>query len=287
MSRLASLDGRIADLAKGRELSTLVVDIERLPGRARVQHRGLTIEGDFWDLSGWKHTIGYRIHADNVLEWPSTVCFAAAWYGPAPKGLPKRTFAAAWEDGGADAMHQAAFDLYDAADIAITYNGISFDNRHLTSGWTERNMGRPSSWKDIDLLRVARQSQGWESKTLDSVCKRLNIKAKSDKYDVATARAAMAGDVKAQRKLRRYNENDTGITAAVYERLMPFVKSHPHVAPSLGLERATCPRCGSPDVQRVGTYSPGVYNYPEFKCSSCGGPFRTTYESRGPSVRAI
>jgi hypothetical protein len=277
-----SLAEQVHALAKTREVKTLVVDIERLPGRARVQHRGLTVEGDFWDLSGWKHVIGRRIHADDVLEWPSTVCVAAKWYETG-----KRLFFAAWDDGGADAMYEAAFALYNEADIAITYNGVGFDNRHLTSGWTERAMGRPSTWRDVDLLRVARQSQGWESKTLDSVCKRLGIDAKNDKYDVATARAAMAGNVAAQRKLKRYNANDVDITAAVYERLLPFVKSHPHVAPSLGLERPTCPRCGSTDVQRVGTYTPGVFNYPEYRCNICTGPFRTTYESRGPSVRAL
>lgn len=283
---LERIEANLTALAKHRELSTLMVDIERLPGRARVPHRGLIIEGDFWDLNSWKHTLGYRIHPDHVLEWPSTICFAATWYGGPPAGFPKRTFSAAW-DVGSDAMHQAAFDLYDAADIAITYNGISFDDKHLSSGWTERRMGRPSTWKAIDLLRVARQSQGWESKTLDSVCKRLGLNAKSDKYDVKTARAAMAGDVKAQRKLRNYNVNDADIMGPVYEALMPHVKSHPHVAPSIGLERPTCPRCGSTEVERVGTYSPGVFNYPEYKCNACLGPFKTVYESRGPSVRAL
>lgn len=268
-----------------RELSTLLVDIERLPGRARVKHRGLTIEGDFWDLSGWKHTLGYRIHADDVLEWPTTICFAATWYGPTPKSRPKREFHAAWEPGGADAMYAEAFALYDDADIVITYNGISFDDKHLTSGWTERRMGRPSTWKAIDLLRVARASQGWESKTLDAVCKRLGLEAKNDKYDVLTARAAMAGDAKAQRKLRRYNENDAAIMAPVYEALLPYVKSHPHVAPSLGA--SVCPKCASDGQVRVGTYTPGVYNYPEYHCPVCGSPWRATFESSGPSVRAL
>lgn len=279
-----SLAERVAIQAKRRELSTLMVDIERLPGRARVQHRGLTIEGDFWDLSGWKHTIGYRIHADDVLEWPSTICFAATWYGPVPEGYKKREFHAAW-DIGADAMYAAAFKLYDKADIVITYNGISFDDKHLTSGWTERRMGRPSTWKAIDLLRVARASQGWESKTLDAVCKRLGLRAKSDKYSVATARAAMAGDVKAQNTMRRYNVNDADIMGPVYEALLPHVKGHPHVAPSLG--PTVCPKCAAKGQERVGTYTPGVYNYPEFHCPICGSPWRATYESRGPAVRAL
>ena len=261
---------QLAAQAKARELKTLIVDIERLPG---------SFTADFWDLNAFKNR---RIHADLVTEWPSTVCFAAMWYETG-----KTTFHAAWEDGGADAMYEAAFALYDAADLVITYNGIGFDNRHLTSGWTERGMGRPSPWRDIDLLRVARSSQGWESKTLDSVCKRLGIEAKNDKYEVQVARDAMAGDKAAQRKLKRYNANDTKITAAVYERLLPYVKNHPHVAPTLGTERPTCPRCGSVDVKRDGTYSPGVFHYIAFMCNVCGGPFRTTYESRGPSVRAL
>ena len=275
------IEADFAQLAKQREVKTLMVDIERLPGRARVQHRGLTIEGDFWDLNGWKHTIGRRIHADDVLEWPSTVCFSARWYETG-----KREFHAIW-DGDADAMHEAAFRLYDQADVVITYNGISFDNKHFQSGWTERRMGKPSTWKDIDLLRVFRSSLGWESKTLDAVCKRLGIPAKNDKYDVVKARAAVAGNKRAQADIKRYNVNDTGILPAVYEAALPLIKGHPHVAPSLGLERPTCPRCGSTDVARVGTYTPAVYNYPEYRCPTCKGNFRTTYESRGPSVRAL
>lgn len=260
----------IAAQAPRRELKTLLVDIERLPGR---------FEADFWDLNAFK---GRRIHPDMVLEWPSTLCFAAQWYGSR-----KVAFHATWDEGGADAMHQAAFDLYDEADLVITYNGVSFDNRHLTSGWTERGMGRPAPWRDIDLLKVARQSQGWESKTLDSVCKRLGIPAKSDRYSVEVARAAAGGSKAAQRKLRRYNVNDTRIMAAVYERLLPHVKGHPHVAPSAGHDQPTCPRCGSTDVERAGTYSPGVYVYRAYKCRTCTGPFRTSYESRGPAVRAL
>lgn len=265
-----TLAERVSQLVKQREVKTLFVDIERLPG---------SFTADFWDMNAFKNR---RIHPDMVTAWPTTVCFTGLWYG-----TNKPLFHAAWQDGGADAMYQAAFDLYDQADICITYNGVGFDNRHLTSGWTERGMGRPSPWRDVDLLRVARQSQGWESKTLNSVCERLNIPAKNDRYDPEVARAAMAGDTKAQRKLRAYNINDVRIMIPVYERLLPFVKGQPHVAPSLGLTKPTCPRCGSTDVTRQGTYSPGVYNYVQLKCNVCSGPFRTTYESRGPSVKSL
>ena len=257
---------RVADpaLIKSRELKTLLIDIERLPGLAYA----------------WGPKTRY-IHPDNFVEWPRSICFSALWYGD-----KRPVFYSEWTHG-ADELHQAAFDLYDKADLCISYNGIAFDGKHLTSGWTERNMGRPSPWQDIDLFRVVKQSQGWEAKSLDQVCKRLGIPAKNDSYSREVALAAVNGDKAAQRRMERYNRNDTKILVAVYERLLPFVKSHRHVAPSLGLEKPTCPRCGSTDVTRKGSYSPGVYNYLAYKCNTCSGPFRTTYESRGPSVRAL
>lgn len=260
----------IAQLAPKRELKTLIVDIERLPGE---------FSSEFWDLNDFKDR---RISPDIVTEWPRTISVAAHWYG-----TKDFHFHATWEDGGEEAMLRKAFDLYDEADIVITYNGIAFDNKHLQSGWVSYGMGKPSPWKDIDLLKVARQSFGFESKTLDQVCKRLGIDPKNDRYSVKVARAAVAGDTAAQQRLSRYNKHDVKITAQVYSHLLPYIKGHPHVAPEQGIDTNLCPRCASDDVKRKGTYSPGVFKYLNYQCNTCGGNFRTTYEGRGPSVRAL
>lgn len=260
----------ILSLSTQRELKTLIVDIERLPGE---------FASEFWDLADFKDR---RISADDVVEWPRTISVAAHWFG-----TKDFRFHAVWDDGGEEAMFAAAFDLYDQADIVITYNGIAFDNKHLQSGWVAYGMGKPSPWKDIDLLKVARQSFGFESKTLDQVCKRLGIDPKNDRYSVRVARAAVEGDTTAQQRLARYNKHDVKITASVYSHLLPYIKGHPHVAPTAAQDQTTCPRCASTDVKRSGTYSPGVYNYLAYVCNTCGGNFRTTYEGRGPSVRAL
>lgn len=250
-------------LIERRELKTLVLDIERLPGLARV----------------WGPKTKY-IHPNNFVRWPSTLCFAAQWFGS-----KDMMFFAAWDD--AQAMRQASWDLYNEADIVITYNGVGFDNKHLRSEWTEHRLGEPTPWRDVDLLKVVRATQGWEAKSLDQVCKRLGIAAKNDFYDADVAEAAMAGDIKAQKKLQRYNANDVKITSDVYVELMPYIKGHPHVAPTLGLERTTCPRCASSNVERNGIETPQVVNFYRYRCRDCGGNFRTTQHSRGPSVRAL
>src|SRR5699024_10537563 len=187
MNRLKHIQPRIAPTVSAR---VVTLDIERIPGRARVKHRGLTIEGDFWDLNGWKHTIGSRMHADDVLEWPRTICAAWRWYG-AEGGH----FAAAWEVGGSQEVmrtlwdvHWGAaerevggnkefmrqpWDVYSDADVTAGHNMQSFDGPMIASGWAEYGWAPPSPVKVIDTLRVARQRFAFESNTLDALAKRL------------------------------------------------------------------------------------------------------------------
>lgn len=258
-----SIAGDIEKLAKDRELKTLVIDIERRQGLAR-----------FFDLR-----TDY-ISPDYVERWPSTLCFAASWLG-----AKTIEFHAAWDDH--KAMTLRAWELLDEADLVVSYNGIRFDEKHLASDIIEAGMTPPSPFKSIDLLRTVRQRFGFESKRLTTVLDRLGMPSKNDKYDPLLAEAAINGDPKAQARLKRYNRGDVAITSALYWRLLPWIKNHPNVAPIRGIDRATCPRCASQEVERKGTWSPGVYRYLAFACSACGGYFRTTYEAAGASVRAL
>ena len=148
-NRLKHIQPRIAPTVTAR---VVTLDIERIPGRARVKHRGLTIEGEFWDLSGWKHTIGRRIHADDVLEWPRTICAAWRWYGE-----DEVHFAAEWEIGGNQEFMRKLWDVYSDADVTVGHNMQSFDGPMIASGWAEYGWAPPSPVKVIDTLRVARQ----------------------------------------------------------------------------------------------------------------------------------
>lgn len=255
-----SLADRLAD----RELSTLVLDIERLPGLA-------------W---AWHPRTDY-IPPDNWEQWPRTILVCAGWLGET-----KVHAFSEWEHGR-QGMHEAIFDMLDRADLTATFNGVAFDLPHLQDGFTEHGLGKPQPSKPVDLLKVARQSHGWESNTLDQVCQRLGIESKNDKYDRRTALAAVNGDEKAQRRITRYCRGDVKATRGVYLELLPHVKAHPHVAPARAEDANLCPRCGSDDVERRGTYSPAVYRYRQYHCKSCGGWYRTSYESKGPSTRAL
>ena len=90
-NRLKHIQPRIAPTVSAR---VVTLDIERIPGRHSTWHRGQTITGPFWDLNEIKAWTGKRIHADDVSEWPRTICAAWKWYDQ--EGVE---FAAEWQVG--------------------------------------------------------------------------------------------------------------------------------------------------------------------------------------------
>jgi len=274
--------GALASLAKDRELKTLVIDVERLKGKFTWKDRfdGLTISGEFWSLSDYKHKFG-RIPYDMVTEWPRTICASWRWYGE-----KKIHFAAEWDNSPGEFALRVR-DEMDRADIITGHFVNRADRRWLNSLFRDHGLRFPSPYKVIDTCTVARRDLGDESMTLGALCSRYGIPTKQGHYDAEIARAACEGDKKAQRNIKLYNMADVEASTGLYTVTLPLAKGHPHVRPIAGMDRTMCPRCGSEDVQRDGTYSPAVMVYSRYLCRDCTGWFRTTHEGRGPSVRAL
>lgn len=260
--------------------NVLILDIERSPGRARVKHRGLVIEGDFWDLSGWKHTIGYRINPADVIEWPRTICAAWNFYG-----RERVNFAAEWGKGGSEAMLRRIWDAYNKAQIVVGHNIDGFDTKKLKAEWLGIGLAPPSPFKSVDTLKVARREFGYESNTLDSLCQRLGITAKTDRYEVAVARAACAGDRAAQARIKGYNCGDIAATVGLYDVLRPWHPSHPHSIIGTIDDRPTCNACWGDDLEPNGFTLANLILYRLFKCRGCGANVKGARHARAAVTR--
>ena len=258
----------------------LILDIERLPGQATHHHRGLTITGPFWDLNGWKSTIGYRLPPESVTEWPRTICIAWAWYDK-PRDVH---FAAEWEQGGRHGMARAAWDAYDEADIVVGHNMAGFDAKHLKADWAELGLPSPRPWQTVDTLKVARSEFRFESNKLDALCKRLGVPAKTDKYDPTVAQRAVDGHGPSQKRIRKYNIGDIHATRALYDRLRPWIKGHPN----LGLwsdARSACPNCGGEKFEQMGDVTTPQTRYGALRCAHCEAPLRRTHLKQRVELR--
>lgn len=263
-----TIAARLEESAKvvAKTTNILTLDIERLPG---------SFTADFWDLNAFKNR---RIHADMVTAWPRTICVAWKWYDKKPV-----EFASEWGDGY-EGMLRRVWDAYDRADIVIGHNIAGFDTKKLKSDWRDLGLVSPSPWKTVDTLRIARTEFGDESRTLDALCKRLGLVAKTDRYTIDMARAACDGDKAAQRQIRAYNRGDILATEALYDRLRGWMPGHPHVG-ALDESTMKCNQCGSTEFERDGTVLADQIRYVGYRCTNCGGNLRSVRHSRAATMR--
>jgi hypothetical protein len=70
----------------------------------------------------------------------------------------------------------------------------------------------------------------------------------------------MAGDPKAQAKMQRYCSQDVRLLEQVYDRCLPYIRNHPHMAMTPAL---ACGACGSHSSRAAASGAPR-------QCSSSG-----------------
>ena len=241
-----------------------VLDIERLPGIAHI----------------WEPRTKY-IPPSQIVEWPRTVCLAWRWYGQ-----KRVNFAAEWQKGGYVGMLQKAWDVYNTADIIVTYNGINFDTKHLKAAWLEEGFPPPAPVKEVDLYRAVTRQFGFESKSLDSVTKRLGAPGKNGRYSISETKAAVNGNREAQRDIRTYCGGDVELTEWLYDYMRPWLDNHPFVGRHD--DTPACNRCGSEELTREpSTYRAVVIDYTLYRCDHCKGLVRGGWHSRAALTRGV
>ena len=133
-------------------MKILLLDIESSPNVAHV-----------WGL--WQQNVGIN----QLMESSYVLCWAAKWLGEdeiifdsVHQSKPKK-------------MLKGIYDLLNAADAVIHYNGTKFDIPTLNKEFLLHHYAPPSPYKQIDLLRVARSQFRFPSNKLDYVAQRLGL----------------------------------------------------------------------------------------------------------------
>jgi len=254
-------------IARPNDANIVTLDIERFKGRAEVE---------FWDLNDMKNR---RIRPDQVVEWPRSICVAWRRYGT--KAVQ---FVSEWDDGR-EGMLRAAWKVYDEADIIVGHNVARFDTRKLKAEWAMLGLESPRPFKFVDTLAIARREFGFESNTLGSLCERMGVPGKVDHYDPEVAREALAGNVAARRRLKRYNQGDIEASEALYDAMRGWIPNHPFIG-TRGDEKV-CNQCGSDDLvlDQSQRYRAVVLDYALYRCQNCRGNVRGGWVARAASTR--
>lgn len=232
----------------------LIADCERIPAWTKPL--------PFWTPRDLQKKY---LTAKDVQSWGRTICLAYRWYGQR-----QIHFIAEWQDGGRQAYLEKTKALLEECDVLSGHNSKDFDFPHLQGDLIMAELGGVPEPKHIDTLKIARQVGNWEMNNLGVLTDRLGIVSKNDKYRIDMAMAAVAGDVKAQKRIERYNRGDVAASTALLKKFLPFSRVN------LGLFEddptlPVCPKCLSKKVQRRGYAVKSALRYPRLHCQSCGG----------------
>ena len=161
--------------------------------------------------------------------------------------------------------------LLDEADIICAHNGDAFDIKKINSRLIVNNFGKPSPFKTIDTLKIARAAFKFDSAKLDNIGRYLSEGRKIPNTGAALWRGCIDGDPKSWRTMRNYGKQDTALLERVYGRLKSWAPNHPNM--NLYNDGVACPTCQSDNVQRRGVIIKLNSKRHRFHCQGCGSWF--------------
>lgn len=220
----------------------LYVDIEWAPALAYVWR--------MWDEN---------ISPDQLIDHGGMLCFCAHW-----GGTREFQFYSEWEHGR-KGMAEAALGLLSEADAVVTYNGDKYDLPKLLGEILLAGLPPPPPPTSIDVLKTVKKF-GFNMNRLAYIGPLLGVGGKVKHEGFNLWKDVMAGNVKAQAKMKRYCIQDVRLLRDLYVKIKPFIRSHPF----MGTTKHECGACGSNNVQRRGYRRTKYFSIQRLQCQNCG-----------------
>ena len=238
----------------------LLFDIETAPNIAHV-----------WAL--WDVTVGLnQIVADwHVLSW------SAKWLDDAPTNVMYDDQRGVKNIQDDKRLLQGIWNLLDEADVVITQNGKSFDQKKLNARFVINGFQPPSSYKHIDTKLIAKRHFAFTSNKLEYMTDKLCVKYKKLKHDKFPGHEmwteCLKDNIEAWKEMEKYNKYDVLALEELYHKLIPW-DSTINFNLYTDDEDNVC-KCGSTDFIRNGFYYTGVGKFQKHRCKKCGAETRS------------
>lgn len=167
---------------------------------------------------------------------------------------------------------QEIWDLMDQADIIVGQNSIAFDVKKLNARFILNGMKPPSSFRQIDTMRIAKKNFKFTSNKLEYMSKNLcseHVKLTQRKFAGFDLWKACLNKVRdAFKELQAYNVEDVLATEELLKKLLPWDKSINFNVYRDELDN-TC-TCGNDKFKKKGHVYSNLAKYDRFICTNCG-----------------
>lgn len=168
--------------------------------------------------------------------------------------------------------------LLDEADIVITQNGKSFDEKKLNARFILHGFPPPSSYRHLDTKLIAKKNFAFTSNKLAYMTDKLCTKYKKLSHAKFPGHSlwteCLKNNPEAWQEMEDYNRYDVLSLEELYDKLAPWDNTL-HFGPMLGGDEMRC-KCGSTDYKKSGIYYTGASSFQKYQCLSCGHEVRGT-----------
>ncbi len=162
-------------------------------------------------------------------------------------------------------------DVFEDVDILIGHNSKKFDTKKFNARLIFHGLPPlPSGLQQLDTLQEVKKVAAFTSNRLDYLGQHLCGNGKSPTTKGLWIRV-LKGEKAAVKEMVDYNKQDVKVLEDVYLKLLPYMKSHPHIGAIDGNDKNhSCPKCGSEEFSDSKIrYSAAGVKRVQKQCKNC------------------
>lgn len=168
------------------------------------------------------------------------------------------------------------WSLLDNCDVVVAHNGKRFDVKKVNGYFLKYGLPKPSSYKVIDTLEIAKKHFNLPFKSLEYLAKFLNVELKQDSGGIQTWIDCDRGDPEALATMEFYNRGDVVTLREIHNKLKGWDNNGVNIALYNDNHDALCTHCGGDDISVITdkfAYTPNR-KYQVYRCNSCKAVLR-------------
>ena len=168
------------------------------------------------------------------------------------------------------------WSLLDNCDVVVAHNGKRFDIKKVNGYFLKYGLPKPSSYKVIDTLEIAKKHFNLPFKSLEYLAKFLNVELKQDSGGIQTWIDCDRGDPEALATMEFYNRGDVVTLREIHNKLKGWDNNGVNIALYNDNHDTLCTHCGSDDISVITdkyAYTPNR-KYQMYRCNSCKAVLR-------------
>lgn len=205
----------------------------------------------------------------HVLQEPYLLMYGYAW-GNGDVNIDKLNDFEVGTSNDDRLLVERMWELLDEADIVIAHNA-NFDKGWANQQFVKYDLPPPSNYQTVCTLKAAKKAFSLPSNSLAASAQYFDLTRKLSHEGISLWKRCMEMDSTAFDEMAEYCAGDIVTLQELYQKILPYIPSHPNQALYYDDSKRRCKMCGSDSLELTGKhYHTTVSKFATWQCGNCG-----------------